>query len=60
MLLQPGMVGAALDREVERDLEPVVVRGGDEGAEVIERAELGMDRVVPALRSADRGEWEQK
>jgi hypothetical protein len=47
MLAQPGMVGRALDREVERDLQPVLARGRDQAAEILERAERGMDRVVP-------------
>ena len=54
MLLDPGMVGRALDREVERDLEPVGVRRLDQAVEVVERAELGMERVVAALGAADR------
>ena len=54
MLLQPRMIGRALDREVERDLQPVLARRRDEAAEIVERAELGMDRVVAALVAADR------
>ena len=53
MLLDPGMVGRALDREIERDLEAMRVRRVDEPAEVVERAELGMDRVVAAFVRAD-------
>ena len=53
MLADPGMVGRALDREIERDLEAVRVRRVDEPAEVVERAELGMDRVVPAFVRTD-------
>ena len=48
------MIRRALDREVERDLQPVLVRCRDEPAEIVERAELRMDRVVPALLAADR------
>ena len=48
------MVGRALDGEIERDLQPVRRAGGDQAAEVVERAELGMERVVPALGAADR------
>ncbi len=48
------MIGRALDREVDRDLEAVVARGGDERGEILERPELGMDRVVAAVRRADR------
>ena len=54
MILQPRMIGRALDREVERDLQPVLARRRDEAAEVGERAELRMDRVVPAFVAADR------
>ena len=43
-----GWSGEHLDREVERDLEPVLARGRDERLEVGLRAELGMHRVVPA------------
>ena len=46
------MVGCGLDGEVERDLEPVLVRGGDHAVEIRERAELGVDRVVPAFLAA--------
>ncbi len=36
MLLDPGMVGRALDGEVERDLQPVLVRGRDQPREILE------------------------
>ena len=48
------MVGRALDREVERDLDPELFRVGDEGAELLLGAERRVDRVVPALLGADR------
>ena len=48
------MIGRALDREVERDLEAVRVRRLDQPVEIVERAELRMERVVAALRAADR------
>ena len=54
MLLQPRVVGRALDREVERDLDPRAPRGGDHRVEVVPRAELRVDRVVAALGRADR------
>ncbi len=54
MLLDPRMIGRAVDREVERELEAVGVRRLDQAVEVIERAELGMERVVAAVRAADR------
>ena len=54
MLGQPGMVRGGLNRVVERDLEPELLRPGDHAVEVLEAAELGMDRVVTALRPADR------
>ena len=54
MLLQPRVVGRALDREVERDLDPELLRVGDEGAELLRGAERRVDRVVPALLGADR------
>src|SRR5579862_999135 len=54
MLLQPRMVGRALDREVECDLDAVVLRLGDETAEVLLRPEGRVDRVVAPVRRADR------
>src|SRR5581483_6995127 len=54
VLLQQGMVGRALDREVERDLDAVLLRVRDEAPEFLLRAELGMDGVVTALLGADR------
>jgi hypothetical protein len=43
------VVRRGLDRDVEGDLEAVVGGGADEVSEVVERAELGLDRVVTAL-----------
>src|SRR5262249_7950805 len=54
MLGEPRMVGRALQREVERDLEPVFGRGRDEVLQFGDRAELGGDGVVPAFLRADR------
>ena len=48
------MVGGALDREVEGDLESRVFRRSDHRVEFGPRAELGGDRVVSALGRADR------
>ena len=53
MLLQPGMVGRALDGEIERDLQAVFARRGDQAAKILERAERRMNRVVPAFGAAD-------
>ena len=47
------MVGRALHREVQGHLHPMVGAGGDEAAEIGERAELRMDGVVAAVRRAD-------
>src|SRR5206468_4893870 len=52
----PGMIGRALQCEIERDLEPVLAGHADETIEVGERAELGMDGVVAAFRRTD-GPW---
>ena len=49
VLLQPRVVGRALDREVERDLEALRLRVGDEPVEVRERPEVGMHRGVATL-----------
>ena len=54
MLLGPRMVGRALQRQVERHLEPLIARRGDEVVEVVDGAQLGMDGVVAALVAADR------
>ena len=54
VLLQPRVVGRALDREVERDLEPELARRGDEAVEVLDRPELRVDRGVAAVLVADR------
>ena len=54
MLPQPGMIRRALDGEIERDLHAVRGRGVAQAAEILERAERRMDRVVPALAAADR------
>ena len=54
VLRQPGMVGRGLEGEVERELHPVLAQRRDERREVVLRAEVGVDRVVPARGSADR------
>src|SRR5439155_17541781 len=54
MLAQPRMVWRALDREVECDLDPDFPRPRDEAVEVLERPELRVDSLVPALVAADR------
>ena len=48
------MVGRALQRQVERHLQPVVAGGGDEVVEVLDGAQLGVHGVVAALVAADR------
>src|SRR5581483_3277433 len=54
MLPQPRVVGRALDREVERDLESELLRTRNEPVEVVDRPELRCDGVVTALLCADR------
>ena len=54
MLLDPRMVGGALDGEVDGDLQAVVAGGLDQPGEIVEAAELGMDGVVAAVGRADR------
>ena len=44
MLFQPRVIGGRLDRQIEGDLEPMVVGCGDEAAEVLEGSKLRMDR----------------
>jgi hypothetical protein len=48
------VVGCGLEGDVERDLEAVLVRTGDEAPEVVEIAQLRVDRCVPAFGRADR------
>ena len=50
------MVWRALESDVESHLQSKILRGGDEAAEVLERAELRMDRLVSAFGTAD-GPW---
>ena len=47
------MIGRALHCEIERDFHLVLGAGRDQPAEVGERAELGVDRVMAALFVAD-------
>ena len=54
VLAQPRMVGRRLDREVDADLAADLAAAGDHRLEVLDGAELGVDRVVPALLRADR------
>src|SRR3546814_14342855 len=44
VLLDPGMVGRALDGDVEGDLQPVLGGRVRQAGEVVEVAELRMDR----------------
>src|SRR5574337_1454866 len=53
MLFHPWVVGCALNREVERDVDALAGGGVDEAAKIVERTELGMDGVMPALLRAD-------
>ena len=54
VLAGPGVVGGALQREVEGHLEPQRAGGGHEGVEVVDGAQVGVDGVVAALGRADR------
>jgi hypothetical protein len=55
VLGQPRVVGAALDGEVQGDLDAVVARAVAQVAEVLLGAEVGVDRVVAAeVMVADR------
>ena len=42
------MIGRALHRDVERDLELMGLAGGNQVAEILQRAEFGMDGIVTA------------
>ena len=54
VLGDPRVVGRALERDVERQLDAAVACGGGELDDVVDRAELGVDRGVPAVGAADR------
>src|SRR5215217_8617127 len=48
MVREPRMIRRALDSEIQRDLHSVVGASRDQPAEIVERAELGVDRIVSA------------
>ncbi len=54
MLAHPRVIRRALPGEVERDLEAEPLGFGTKRVEVVERAEPGLDRGVPAVRRSDR------
>ncbi len=53
MLLDPRMIGRTLNREIQRDLQPVVAGRIDQAAEIVEIAQLGVDRVMPTIGGPD-------
>ena len=54
MIADPWVVGAALQRVVERHLHAELLRPPDERLEVVEPTELRMNLGVAALGAADR------
>src|SRR5690348_16810726 len=54
MLAYPGMIQGALDGEIERDLEVVLVRPTHQPPEIFQGAQVRMSRVMPASLRADR------
>src|SRR2546421_11724070 len=54
MLPEPGMIGRGLDREVQTDVDSELGRLGGEGLELVDRAQVRVDRVVAARLVADR------
>ena len=48
MLVDIRVVGRAIDREVERDLQATLLDLGDEPVEILERSEFRRDILVPA------------
>src|SRR5581483_7923178 len=54
MLLEPRMIRGALNGKVEGDLEPMHRRRLAQLVEILERAKLRMNRVMPALFRANR------
>ena len=53
VLAHPGVVGRALEGQVERDLDLAGAGGVDQRVEVVHRAQLGVDRGVAAVGRAD-------
>src|SRR4051812_12565887 len=54
MLSNVGVVGRALEGDVERDLDPQSTGGRDQMVEILEGPEVGMDRLMTASFGADR------
>ena len=54
VVLGPGVVGRRLQRQVEGHLEAELAGARHERVEVVEAAEVGVDRVVPAVLGPDR------
>src|SRR5262249_62070084 len=53
VLAHERMVGGALQRQIQRDLDAMVLRPRDEAPKILRGAELGVDGLMPALRRAD-------
>ena len=54
MFAHPGVVGRALNREVERNLHAQRLGGAHESIEILERAEGRLDRGMATMLAADR------
>jgi len=54
MLGHVGMVGGALERDVQRDLDAPFARAREQAPEILDRSKLGVDRLVAAFGRADR------
>ncbi len=54
MLFDVGMVRRGLKRDVERDLDAYFARSCQQVTEILERAELRVNCLVPAVAVADR------
>ena len=48
------MVGGALEGDIQRDVDVILTRLGEEAPKVLQRAELWMNRLVSPLRRANR------
>ena len=53
VLLDVGMVGRALEGDVQRDLDAQLAGLRHQAVEILDRPELGVDRLVPPLGAAD-------
>ncbi len=54
MLFHPGMIGRALESNIQRDFEPNALSLCDQMPEILRRSEFGMDRRVTTCFRSNR------